>query len=275
MSYTYRTFGFGYRLTPVVKRLLIANVAVFGLTLLVGKPFVYDWFAFQPRAIFIRPWGVFTYMFVHAGFWHLAWNMLFLFFFGPPVEERWGSREFFKYYVICGLGGVGLSYLFMPNAIVGASAAILGVMLAFAMIWPDAPIYLFGIFPVKAKWLVAALVLINVLYMVTPSGGGIAYMAHLGGLATGFIYLKSDWRLGRPVQRLRQAARARRMAIVPREEHEEAPRRPARTGARREDKSLYDAVDAVLDKISAEGMASLTPDELKLLDEVSKRHRSN
>jgi membrane associated rhomboid family serine protease len=275
MSYTYRTFGFGYRLTPVVKRLLIANVAVFGLTLLVGKPFVYDWFAFQPRAIFVRPWGVFTYMFVHAGFWHLAWNMLFLFFFGPPVEERWGSREFFKYYVICGLGGVGLSYLFMPNAIVGASAAILGVMLAFAMIWPDAPIYLFGIFPVKAKWLVAALVLINVVYMVTPSGGGIAYMAHLGGLATGFIYLKSDWRLGRPVQRLRQAARARRMAIVPREEHEDAPHRPARTGARREDKSLYDAVDAVLDKISAEGMASLTPDELKLLDEVSKRHRSN
>ena len=65
------------------------------------------------------------------------------------------------------------------------------------------------------------------------------------------------------------------MAIVPREEHEEGPRRPVRTSARREDKSLYDAVDAVLDKISAEGMASLTPDELKLLDEVSKRHRSN
>jgi hypothetical protein len=149
------------------------------------------------------------------------------------------------------------------------------VMLAFAMIWPDAPIYLFGIFPVKAKWLVAALVLINVVYMVTPSGGGIAYMAHLGGLATGFIYLKSDWRLGRPVQRLRQAARARRMAIVPREEPEDGPHRPARTRARGEDKSLYDAVDAVLDKISAEGMGSLTPDELKLLDEVSKRHRSN
>jgi rhomboid family protein len=279
MSYTYRTFGFGYRLTPVVKRLLIANVVAYAVTLILGRSLIYDWFAFQPRAIFLKPWGVFTYMFVHAGVWHLAMNMLALFFFGPPVEERWGSREFFKYYVICGLGGVGLSYLFMPNWVIGASAAIFGVMLAFAMIWPDAPVYVFGIFPVKAKWLVGAFLVMTLLPLVDPSAGagGIAYLAHLGGLITGFIYLKSDWRLGRPVQRLRGVVRAHRMAIVPRDEHEqESGARPAPQAApRREDRSLYDAVDAVLDKISAEGMGSLTPDELKLLDEVSRRHRSN
>ena len=274
MPYTYRTFGFGNVLTPVVKRLLIANAVAFGLTLVLGRSFVYDWFAFQPTRIFIRPWGVFTYMFVHGGFMHIAVNMLALFFFGGPLEERWGSREFFKYYVICGLGGVALSYVFMPTAIVGASAAVFGVMLAFAMIWPDSPIYVWAIFPVKAKWLVAFFFIVNLWSALSDSGAGVAYMAHVGGLITGLIYLKSGGGLTRPVQRLGRAVRARRMAIVPREEREDAPR--AEQGkARREDKSLYDAVDAVLDKISAEGMGSLTPDELKLLDEVSKRHRSN
>jgi rhomboid family protein len=276
MAYTYRTFGFGNVLTPVVKRLLIANVVAYVLTLLVGTSFAYDWFAFQPTRIFIRPWGVFTYMFMHHGIWHLAMNMLALFFFGAPVEAKWGSREFFKYYVICGLGGVALSYVFLPTSIVGASAAIFGVMLAFAMAWPDAPIYVFGIFPVKAKWLVTFFFVLTLLSAVTDSGGGVAYLAHLGGLITGFIYLKADWRAGRPVQRFTRAVRARRMAIVPRDERDDSTHgQPTEARRRREDQSLYDAVDAVLDKISAEGMASLTPDELKLLDEVSRRHRAN
>jgi membrane associated rhomboid family serine protease len=274
MTYSYRTFGFGNVLTPVVKRLLIANAVAFAVTLLVGKAFIYDWFAFQPTRIFIRPWGVFTYMFVHGGFMHIAVNMLALFFFGSPLEERWGSREFFKYYVICGLGGVALSYVFLPTAIVGASAAVFGVMLAFAMIWPDSPIYIWAIFPVKAKWLVAFFFVVNLVSALTDSGGGVAYMAHVGGLITGFIYLKSNWRPGRSFRRHGRPVRARRMAIVPGEERGDAPRAES-SPRRREDKSLYDAVDAVLDKISAEGMASLTPDELKLLDEVSRRHRSN
>jgi membrane associated rhomboid family serine protease len=274
MSYTYRTFGFGNVLTPVVKRLLIANAVAFGVTLLVGKTFIYDWFAFQPTRIFIRPWGVFTYMFVHGGFMHIAVNMLALFFFGSPLEERWGSREFFKYYVICGLGGVALSYVFLPAAIVGASAAVFGVMLAFAMIWPDSPIYIWAIFPVKAKWLVAFFFVVNLVSALSDSGGGVAYMAHVGGLITGLIYLKSSWRPGRVARRHGRPVRAHRMAIVPGAEREDTPRAEA-PRRRREEKSLYDAVDAVLDKISAEGMASLTPDELKLLDEVSRRHRSN
>jgi membrane associated rhomboid family serine protease len=276
MAHTYRSFGFGGPLTPVVKRLLIANVAVFVATLLIGERFVFEWFAFHPTRIFIVPWGVFTYMFLHGGLMHLAVNMLVLFFFGPPLEGKWGSRAFFRYYVICGLGGVALSYVFLPASVVGASAAMYGLMLAFAMNWPDAPIYVWAIFPVKAKWLVAFLFVLSLMNaMDGGAGGGVAHFAHLGGIITGFIYLKSDWRPSRRLKQLRSGVKARRLAIVPRDEGGEE-RGSTRTAREREDeKALFDAVDEVLDKISAEGMSSLTQDELKLLDEVSRRHRSN
>src|SRR5438309_522071 len=127
----YNSVSFGYPLTPWVKRLLIANVAVFLLTL--GLPIVGDYLAFVPSDILSRPWTALTYMFVHQGVWHILFNMLALFFFGPPVEERFGPREFIKYYIICGLGGAALSFAFAYNSpVVGASAAIYGVMLAFA-----------------------------------------------------------------------------------------------------------------------------------------------
>lgn len=278
MAYSTRSFGFGGMLTPVVKRLLIANVAVFAVMLVPGAGrLAVDWFAFQPTRIFIRPWGVFTYMFIHGGLMHVAMNMLFLFFFGPPLESRWGGREFFKYYVICGLGGVALSYLFLPAAVIGASAAIYGIMLAFAMNWPDAPIYVFGIFPVKAKWLVAFFFVVSLLSAVEGSGGGIAHLAHLGGIVTGFIYLKSDLRRGKRRKRVATSVKTRRLAIVPRAERDEraSAGRTSTRQERKEEQALYDAVDRVLDKISAEGMSSLTKEELRLLDEVSKRHRAN
>jgi hypothetical protein len=150
----YQRVGFGgFHLTPWVKRLMLVNGAVFLLTMLVGRPLMFDIFAFQPSRVLTRPWGVGTYMFLHYDFWHLFLNMLVLFFFGPPLEDRWGSREFLKFYAICGLGGAALSFLFAGYSIVGASAAVYGIMLAFAMNWPDSPIYIWGIFPVKAKWL--------------------------------------------------------------------------------------------------------------------------
>lgn len=278
-SYGFDSFGMGLSLTPMVKRLLIANVAVFAAGLILHD-FVFDWFAFQPTRIVFRPWGLVTYMFVHGGPWHLFGNMLFLFFFGPPLEARWGEQEFLKYYLICGLGGALLSFAFLPANIVGASAAVYGIMLAFAMNWPNAPIYVFGIFPVPAKYLVAFLGVVALLSASgsAEGGGGVAHLAHLGGLAAGWIYLKADFRAGRALEGLqRTVGRRRHMAAVPGEEKQEAPRaaRKRREPAQREDSALYDRVDAVLDKISAEGMASLTEAELALLDEVSKKHRTN
>lgn len=284
MSYGYQTgygfnsFGLGLKPTPMVKRLLIANVVVFAIQLALPG-FMLEWFAFQPRQIVFRPWGPLTYMFLHGSIMHLVGNMLFLFFFGPPLEARWGEREFLRYYLICGLGGVALSFLFMPASIIGASAAVYGIMLAFAMNWPNAPIYVFGIFPVLAKYLVAFFGVVAILGAVGSTRGGsdVAYLAHLGGLVAGWIYLKADFRASKAFEGLQRGARRkRRMAIVPGEESGEEPV-PARSPRRppREDAALYDRVDQVLDKISAQGMSSLTADELELLDQVSKKKRSN
>jgi membrane associated rhomboid family serine protease len=157
MAFATRSFGFSYSLTPVVKRLLITNLAIFFVTAVLGpqgRSFVIEWFAFQPTLeLLSRPWVPVTYMFLHADVMHLAVNMLILFFFGPPLEARWGGREFLYYYIACGLGGAALSFVFQPVSIIGASGALLGVMLAFAMNWPNAPIYVWGIFPIQASGL--------------------------------------------------------------------------------------------------------------------------
>lgn len=270
-------FRFGYQLTPWVKRLLIANAAVFFLTLVIGNPrWVADWLAFQPARLLTRPWGVFTYMFVHAGLGHVFMNMLVLFFFGPPLEEKWGSREFVKFYLICGMGGVALSLLFASAPIIGASAAVYGIMMAFALAWPRTPIYVWGIFPVQARWLIVFLFAMTFMSAFGRGGGDIAHFAHLGGLITGFIYLKSDWRAAEAMGKVRKMA-TRKLAIVPRQDAERAEAgsiRPKRESVTAE-KQMLDAVDRVLDKISAQGMASLTVAEKKLLDDVSRRRRSN
>ena len=262
-------FG-GFALTPWVKRLIIANIAVFILTAV--SPFVTPYLAFAPNEVLFRPWTLVTYMFVHGGFWHLFFNLLSLFFFGPPIEARWGSREFIKYYFICGLGGALLSFVFAFNsAVVGASAAVYGVMLAFAMVYPDMPIYIYAIFPVKAKWLIAVMVIFSLFSAFGGGGDGVAHFAHLGGFAAGYLYLKLDFRGGSAIKKFKRMVNKPKLTVVAGgPSTPAAPRQP-----RRVDDRNYDDVDKVLDKISTQGMASLTPEERKLLDDVSRKYRNN
>ncbi|HET7622921.1 MAG TPA: rhomboid family intramembrane serine protease, partial [Gemmatimonadaceae bacterium] len=127
------------RLTPAVQWLIAINVAVYFLQLtLVGPVDIQRALAFEVRDLTERPWTIVTYMFVHAGFWHLALNMWMLWLFGPRLERAWNSRSFTFYYVLCGLGG-WLFHLMIArdgSYLLGASAAIYGVMLAYAMRWP-------------------------------------------------------------------------------------------------------------------------------------------
>ncbi|HLU24525.1 MAG TPA: rhomboid family intramembrane serine protease [Longimicrobiales bacterium] len=269
---------FAFALTPWVKRLLIANAAVFFALLILDSitPGLGRYLAFAPAQVLYRPWTVLTYMFVHAGFWHLFFNLLALFFFGPPLEGRWGSDEFIKFYLVCGLGGAALSFVFAWNhSVVGASAAVYGVMLAFAMTWPDSPIYIWGIFPVKAKWLVLILVGLSLLGTVNGPGGMVAHAAHLGGFAAAYLYLKFDRPLaGHRVARLKRLFPRHRLTVIKGDKAAATVERPA-VSRRREEERLMDEVDRVLDKISTSGLASLTPDERRLLDEVSRRYRQN
>lgn len=268
---------FGFVVTPWVKRLLIANTVVFVITLIV--PALVRLLAFVPAEILVRPWTALTYMFVHASFFHLLFNMLALFFFGPPLEERWGGEEFLKFYLITGFSGAVLSLFFPHMAIVGASGAIYGIMVAFAMYWPENPIYIWGIFPVKAKWLVGFLVGFSVFASVTGGGGsGVAHLAHLGGALAAFAYLKSSWapsEWGAPPR----ARRPRSWKVL--SSGSEPPRKetsrtkPAQPPSAADTHRTLDEVDRILEKISSEGLSSLTEEERQYLDEASRRFRSN
>lgn len=268
------SFSFGGGLTPWVKRLLIANVVVYLAMLAV--PSLGAWLAFVPADTFVRPWTAVTYMFVHAGFFHLFFNLLILYFFGPPLESMWGGTEFMKFYLVAGLGGAVFSYVFAFNtAVVGASAAIYGVMLAFAMNWPDMRVYVWFLFPVKIKWLVVFLAAVSILSLMGGQQDGVAHFAHLGGFAGGFLYLKLQDRVGMQLGQLRKTVAKRKFDVTAggagRGDGDDGRRTP-RPGSREEERVL-DEVDRVLDKISESGLQSLSDDELDLLDRVSKKYR--
>jgi membrane associated rhomboid family serine protease len=272
------SFSFGWGLTPWVGRLIIANTVIFLFQYM--NPSFDRFLAFVPLEILSRPWTLITYMFAHGGIGHLFFNMLGLFFFGPALEARWGSREFIKFYIICGLGGAALSFVFAPmNPIIGASAAVYGIMLAFAMNWPEMPIYIWGIFPIQARVLVLILAAISFLSAFSGSGGNVAHFAHLGGFAAGYLYLKLDRRGGGAIAKLRKFSAKRRMTVVPGSKEPPGrpttPQRPDRRATDAQEAQLLDELDRVLDKISTDGMSSLTPSERRLLDDVSRRYRQN
>lgn len=270
-----------FALTPWVRRLIAANAVVYLLTVTV---FTGVWFpqmfAFAPSAALTQPWTFVSYMFVHGGFLHLAFNMLMLFFFGPAVEEQMGGRGFIGYYLFCGLGGAVLSFviaLFAPVApFVGASGAVFGVSLAFALSWPDAPIFVFPLpVPIKAKWLVVALAAIDLALAVLPASDGVAHLAHLGGFLFGFLYLRGA-ALARRVPSPAQGRRTRARALSLQSGAESGRRREPRRAARGDQaQALQAEIDRVLDKISATGLGSLTPEERQLLADRSRQLRQH
>ena len=186
-----------FPLTGWVKRLLIANVAVFVLT--ESSLEIYRLLTFYPYLVLERPWGVVTYMFVHAGFAHLFFNMIGLYFFGPRLESRLGGRSFLTLYLIAGLGGAALSFLFARESpMVGASGSVYGVLMGFAMFWPHERMIVFPIpVPLEARVVVAGYLAISLVQGTFGMSTGIAHFAHLGGAVFAFLYLKwADWRQG-------------------------------------------------------------------------------
>jgi len=270
-----------FSLSPWVRGIIVANAVVYLLTITVfTDAWALDLTAFDPTKVAARWWTFGSYMFVHASFLHLTFNMLMLFFFGPAVEERMGGSGFGLFYFTCGFGGAVLSLAMSsisPAApIVGASGAVLGVALAFAASWPNAPIYIFPLpVPIKVKWLVAFLVITNLWMAWVGAHTGISYTTHLGGLLFGFIYLKGEERVMRRARPFiytpgSMSPSSRPLSRTP--VHAAQPRQqaPAHPPDARDE-----AINRLLDKISASGLGSLTPEELELLDEASKRLRQH
>jgi membrane associated rhomboid family serine protease len=259
----------GMTWTEVVKFLILTNVTIFAVQELFGlKGFLVYNFALIPAALFSGSlWQIGTYMFLHGGFAHILFNMIALWMFGSALERVWGSKEFLKYYVITGIGG-GLCYaLFNTGSLVptvGASGAIYGLLLAFGVLFPDEKIYVWGILPIKAKYFV--LIFGGIEFLASfNQGSGVAHLAHLGGMAVGYIYLRKTGKTGGGGggggsrfggNRLKEWERKMREGEKERDD-EETER------IRRE-------VDELLDKINRVGFDGLSKNEQQRLEEASK-----
>jgi membrane associated rhomboid family serine protease len=285
-------------MTRAVQWLLALNIGVYFLQLtLFGQEALYSALALDPARFPGNWWTVVTYMFVHAWVAHLAFNMFTLWMFAPRLEHEWGTRTFVEFYLWSGLGGAIAHLLFAQHtAVIGASGAISGVLVAYALRWPDDEVFLFGVIPMRSRWLVLAMLGMNIVFALTP-GSRIDWTAHVGGMAFGWIFVKlysmggitrvRGWvsavpdeseDMPRAVPRnrapMRDRARnvdevvARSNAVVLREH------KPLQHAPKQETPKEYAArVNRVLDKISQHGMASLTRDERRLLEDMSRKLR--
>ena len=194
------SFGPG-GITPAVKVLIITNVVAFVLNLIVG-PVMTLRLGLSPQAVIeqFAVWQPFTYMFLHStsGFGHILFNMLGLWMFGTELERTWGTRFFTKYYLITGVGAAVTGLLlglisdrFYYTSTVGASGAIFGLLIAYAMYFPNRQILVYFLFPIPVRVFVAIFGGIALLNTVFGQNNGVADWAHLGGLVVGYIYLKS------------------------------------------------------------------------------------
>lgn len=287
--------GFSF-FPPVIKSLLISNSVIwliFGFFLPVftfrGVPvfaIFSEYLALWPLGPNFWPWQLFTYMFMHGGFWHLFFNMLALWMFGMELEYTWGSRKFLFYYLLCGVGA-GIANLLVAPLLgqtaptVGASGAVFGILIAFGILFPDRPIYLYFLLPIRAKFFIAAYIGLELFYGVTGTSDGVAHVAHLGGAAVGALFLLLEKRsvsfrsflanLGGGVFRRSSAGPTWPKGV---EEVQDARFYDIGTGKpkdEQDDDVTQETIDAILDKISKGGYQSLTEDEKRILMDASKK----
>ncbi len=282
MSYRYyrpsffRGFSF---FPPAIKYFIIINVVIYLLLIIFGLNFrvsgiplyiyIYRFFALNPIGDGFYVWQLITYMFIHdpKGIFHILFNMLMLWMFGTEVENLWGTRRFLVYYFATGIGAGIAHLIFAPlfgqiGPVVGASGAIYGVMMAFALMFPDRYIFLYFLIPIPARIFVAILIGFDLIMGVFGSDG-VAHFAHLGGAIVGFAYIKlmyagydlSDIISKMKLPKLKRKSSKKKYLLV-------------------DDEIItQEQIDAILDKISQYGYESLTERERKILYEASKKLR--
>jgi len=280
-----------------VQALIAINIAVTFVQFTVFGDSYPSLLAFDASALPGRWFTALTYMFAHAGAWHLLANMYGLFLFGPRVERSLGTKRFTWFYLLCGLGGVVFQMLFIRSGVlIGASAAVFGVMTAYAMQWPDDELALLFTVPMRSRTLAAGMFGFNIvlgLIGTNVDGMNLAYFAHIGGALVAYIYVRMG--ASTAMDQVRQ-----RVANLP--DADEPPRAIPRNLPRRERGDEVDDIVAkskaiaskrvvtatpvarrrdpkaeelnrVLDKISEQGIDSLTSDERKTLEDASKSLR--
>lgn len=285
----------GYRMLPsAIRVLLTLCVAVFIVQAIGGRAFnrfLVTWFAFDPNweVAISQPWRWVSYMFLHGSGFHLLFNMLWLWWMGRPVEEQMGPRSFTVLYLGAGIGGglvnVALAAVFGNTPVIGASGAVYGVMVAFAVLYPRTPIMLFLLPPLEARYVVAGLIFFDFLFV--GAGDPIARVVHLGGAGFGYLLIQS-WVKGSDLSRFTRPFDAVGTFFrgVGSSGGSIGKKRPgSRSAAKSRNprmRSVRDVeimgeeevedLDEILDKISKSGYEGLTAEEKKRLFELSKRN---
>ncbi len=287
----YRPSGFGgfSVFPPIIKNLLIINGVVYFLMLMMrnitidgmyAEDIIIRWFALMPiGSSYFEVWQLITYQFLHGGFGHILFNMFALWMFGMEIENLWGGRKFLLFYLLSGVGA-GLLHLFLSPVLtggaaptIGASGAVYGIMVAFALIFPDRPIYLYFFIPIKAKYLITFLILMEFM-LVDSVGSGVAHLAHLGGAIVGFFYVMLDKRTNVDLKDMLNSIKSKSRATYS----------STFAGKKRQtqDATFYEIeeddetisqeeIDAILDKISQSGYKNLSDKEKRILFEASKK----
>lgn len=254
-------------LPRAIKVLLIANVGLFLVDFLTKGSFVWEWFALDPHKVMqeFQVWRLGTYLFVHdlhPPFFHLLLNMLILWMFGSPLVETLGERKFYWFYFSTGVFSGLCSLVFYsitdnPTTIIGASGALFGLMVAFAIFWPTQQFLLLFLFPVQARYAVLIIGAIELLSIT--SNDRIAHITHLGGAVFAFAYFKLEGRGAYLVDRWRNR-KVEQVKKAVRRNQEEA------------EQTMID-IDPILKKISQSGMGSLTKEEREKLEKASELKR--
>lgn len=287
---------------PVIKALLISNVAIFVLQILNPglENFLLKNFAqFPIGSPLFRPWQFITNMFLHGSFGHLFFNMFALWMFGVEIENLWGTKKFLIFYLICGIGASLANYfinpLFMEVPLnvptIGASGAVYGVLVAFAYFFPERYIYIYFMIPVKAKYLIIFYIALEVFYTISMQNTGIAHLAHLGGAVVGFVYLLIFFpkNLSGVFNKIKKS----NLTDVPFFRNEQPPkyeppqytqntydakyediqRDEIKAKQKAEQQMTQEKIDSILDKIAKSGYQNLTDEEKRILFEESKKLR--
>lgn len=258
---SYSDFGASFRMTKTVKILILINVFSFVLMHVFPRVGWFSLLGLVPRYVFSKfmIWQLATYLFVHSGLWHLIINMLMLWFFGPAIEQAWGKKQFLIYYFFTGIAAALCSFVTSPHSlipVVGASGAIFGILVAYALMFPETTVLFLFIFPMKIRYAVFILAAINLLGALSEPGSEIAYFAHLGGGVFGYLYLKSEH-----LRRYLSSGfyRLRSHQQIKKDKESE-----------KQQSKLNQQVDHILDKVSRYGIESLTKEEKKILERKSK-----
>jgi membrane associated rhomboid family serine protease len=275
----------GYRRMPVAIRTIITvTVVVFIIQKAAGlvggtavSNFIIEWFAFDPSlsVTLSQPWRLVTYLFLHGGFFHILFNMLWLWWMGRAVEERLGPLTFCSIYFISGIGGALLDILFAQflgiSLVIGASGAVFGVMVAFAMLYPRMPIMLFLLPPIEARYVVAGLIALQVLLL--GGQGHVARVVHIGGAGVGFLMMtlyRHGYNLSRPGYMIEGWWYRLRKFFSRRKTSSKSNNMYSVSDVEIVKETDQSELDEILDKISKSGYDALTKEEKQKLFEMSK-----